>query len=84
MSCKDKIVVIVGDFTFPSIDCGAKGWDEEVFVKYVQEYFLRQFVDHPTRVGAKLKLLLGNKTEQVTGLLVRVAHCYQNGKNLAG
>ena len=45
--------------------------DGEKFVACIQEEFLVQYVDGPTRGAAKLDLLLGNKGGQVTEVFVR-------------
>ena len=66
---KKNRVVIVGDFNFPNIDWDShsiRGLDGEKFVKRIQGEFLIQYVDGPTREGAKRDLLLGNKEGQVT------------------
>ena len=52
-------------------DChSVKGLDGVEFVKCVQESFLRQHVEDPTRERAKLDLLLGNRAGQVTEVTV--------------
>ncbi|XP_062901339.1 uncharacterized protein LOC134345105 [Mobula hypostoma] len=67
--CKNNRVVIMGDFNFPNIDwhlISSKGLDGAEFVKCVQDGFLSQYVDRPTRGNAILDLVLGNKPGQVT------------------
>ena len=62
--CKSNRVVVVGDFNFPYIDwdsLSARGVDGAEFVRSVQEGFLKQYVDSPTREGAILDLVLGNE-----------------------
>eukprot|EP00061_Rhincodon_typus_P001962 g16260.t1 len=62
--CKSNRVVVVGDFNFPFIDwdsLGAWSSDGAEFVTSIQEDFLKQYVDSPTRKGAVLDLVLGNE-----------------------
>ena len=71
--CGGHRVVIVGDFNFPNIDwnlCRSNSSDGAVFVQCVQEGFLTQYVDRPTRGGATLDLVLGNEPGQVLDLVV--------------
>ena len=66
--------MIVGDFNFPHIDWDSdtvKGLDGVEFVKCVQENFLYQYIEVPTREGAILDLLLGNELGQVMDVSVR-------------
>ena len=71
--CSKHKVVIVGDFNFPHIDWEAhsvKGLDGLEFVKCVQDSFLQQYIEVPTRDGAVLDLLLGNAIGQLTDVCV--------------
>ena len=73
-SCKKHKVVIVGDFNFPHINWDShtvKGLDGVEFVKCVQENFLHQYIEVPTREDAILDLLLGNELGQVMDVSVR-------------
>ena len=52
--CKTHRLVVVGDFNFPHIDWNsfsARGVDGAEFVRSIQEDFLKQYVDSPTRKG---------------------------------
>ena len=52
--CSKHKVVIVGDFNFPHVDWEAhsvKGLDGVEFVKCVQDSFLQQYIEVPTRDG---------------------------------
>ena len=64
----------MGDFNFPNIDWNlprVRGLDGEEFVRCVQEGFLTQYVDKPTRGGeAVLDLVLANEPGQVSDLSV--------------
>ena len=63
----------MGDFNFPNIDwhlISTKGLDGAQFVNCVQDGFLSQYVDRPTRGNAILDLILGNEPGQVTDLSV--------------
>ncbi|XP_059807923.1 uncharacterized protein LOC132382078 [Hypanus sabinus] len=71
--CSKHKVVIVGDFNFPHVDWEAhsvKGLDGLEFVKCVQDSFLQQYIEVPTRDGAVLDLLLGNAIGQLTDVCV--------------
>eukprot|EP00061_Rhincodon_typus_P010747 g35270.t1 len=71
--CEKSRVVVVGDFNFPLIDgdsLRARGSDGEQFVRCVQEGFLRQYVDNPTREETILDLVLGNEPAQVIDVSV--------------
>ena len=60
---------MMGDFNFPNIDWNiprVRGLDGEVFVRCVQEGFLTQHVDKPTRGEAVLDLILANEPGQVS------------------
>ena len=64
---------MVGDFNFPYIDwdsLSARGLDGAEFVRSIQEGFLKQYVDSPTREGAILDLVLGNEPGQVVDVSV--------------
>ena len=72
-NCRKHKVVVVGDFNFPHIDWDShavKGLDGLEFVKCVQDSFLDQYIDEPTRGDAILDLLLGNELGQVTDVCV--------------
>ena len=61
-------VLILGDFNLPGIDWGeeqGKGRADEDFRVLVQDCFLTQFVDMPTRGSAVLDLLLSNDPNMV-------------------
>ncbi|XP_072335049.1 multiple inositol polyphosphate phosphatase 1b isoform X1 [Scyliorhinus torazame] len=63
----------MGDFNFPNIEWKlfrSNSLDGVVFVQCVQEAFLTQYVDCPTRGEAILDLVLGNEPGQVIDLLV--------------
>ncbi|MBB6725689.1 hypothetical protein H7F00_18750, partial [Proteus mirabilis] len=63
----------MGDFNFPNIDWmlfRSSRLDGAVFVQCVQEAFLTQNVDCPTRGEAILDLVLGNEPGQVMGWIV--------------
>ena len=63
----------MGEFNFPDIDwhlINSNGLDGAEFVKCVQDGFLLQYVDRPTRGNAILNLVLGNEPGQVTDLSV--------------
>ncbi|MBB6707146.1 hypothetical protein, partial [Proteus mirabilis] len=63
----------MGDFNFPDIDWenySSSSLDGSVFVQCVQESFLTQYVDRPTRGEAILDLVLGNEPGQVLELEV--------------
>ena len=71
--CNNNRVGVMGDFNFPNIDWNlpkARGLDGEEFVRCVQEGFLTQYVDKPTRGEAVLDLVLGNEPGQVSDLSV--------------
>ncbi|XP_059801229.1 uncharacterized protein LOC132378374 [Hypanus sabinus] len=71
--CNNNRVVMMEDFNFPNSDWhlpGAKGLDGVEFVRCVQEGFLTQYVDKPTRGEAVLDLVLGSEPGQVSGLSV--------------
>jgi len=66
--CISNRVVVVGDFNLPYIDwdsLSASGVDGAEFVQSIEEGFLNQYVDSPTREGAVLDLVLGNEHLQV-------------------
>ncbi|XP_062923290.1 uncharacterized protein LOC134356332 [Mobula hypostoma] len=72
-NCRKHKVVVVGDFNFPYIDWVShtvRGPDGLEFVKCVQENFLNQYIEGPTRGDAILDLLLGNELGQVTEVCV--------------
>ncbi|XP_062920044.1 uncharacterized protein LOC134354760 isoform X1 [Mobula hypostoma] len=67
-NCRKQKVVVVGDFNFPHVDWDShtvRGLDGLEFVKCVQESFLNQYIEVPTRGDAILDLLLGNELGQV-------------------
>ena len=71
--CSNSRVVVMGDFNFPNIDWNiprVRGLDGEEFVRCVQEGFLTQHVDKPTRGEAVLDLILANEPGQVSDLSV--------------
>ena len=71
--CSNNRVVVMGDFNFPNIDWNiprVRGLDGEEFVRCVQEGFLTQHVDKPTRGEAVLDLVLANEPGQVSDLSV--------------
>ena len=71
--CDNNRVVVMGDFNFPNIDWNiprVRGLDGEEFVRCVQEGFLTQYVDKPTRGEAVLDLVFGNEPGQVSDLSV--------------
>jgi len=71
--CRSNRVVVMGDFNFPSIDwnhLSAYSLDGADFVRCVQEGFLTQYVDKPTRGEAILDLVIGNEPGQVSDLSV--------------
>ena len=66
------MVVVVGDFNFPLLTGThlVRGVDGAEFVRSIQEGFLKQYVDSPTREGAILDLVLGNEPGQVVDISV--------------
>ena len=61
-------VLIMGDFNLPGIDWiqeQGKGRADEDFLVLVQDCFLTQFVDKPTRGSAVLDILLSNNSNMV-------------------
>ena len=66
-------VVVMGDFNFTNIDWNSYSsstLEGSVFVQCVQEGFLTQYVDRPTRGETTLDLVLGNEPDQVLNLEV--------------
>ncbi|PLS49478.1 hypothetical protein CYV29_15670, partial [Carnobacterium maltaromaticum] len=71
--CRSNRVVVIGDFNFPNIDwdsLSVRGPDGAEFVRSIQEGFLEQYVNSPTREGAILDLVLGNEPGQVVEVSV--------------
>ena len=65
-ACGKGRVLIMGDFNFPGIDwVQEKGRADEDFLVLVQDCFLTQFVDKPTRGSAVLYLILNNDPNMV-------------------
>jgi len=62
--CRSHRVGVMGEFNFPNIDWklfSSNSLDGTDFVQCVQEEFLTQYVDRPTRGEATLDLVLGNE-----------------------
>ena len=67
-ACGKRRVLIMGDFNLSGIDWvqeQGKGKVDEDFLVLVQDCFLTQFVDKPTRGSAVLDLLLSNDPNMV-------------------
>ena len=67
-ACGEGRVLIMGDFNLPGIDWvqeQGKGRADEHFLVLVQDYFLTQFVDKPTRGSEVLDLLFNNDPNMV-------------------
>ena len=67
-ACGKGRVLIMGDFNLPGIDWvqeQGKGRADEDFLVLVQDCFLTQFVDKPTRGSAVFDLLLSNDPNMV-------------------
>ncbi|XP_056395052.1 uncharacterized protein LOC130290887 [Hyla sarda] len=67
-------VVIMGDFNYPDIDWGrglAKTTKGRKFLNLLQDNFMGQFVEDPTRCDALLDLIISNKAELVGNVTVR-------------
>eukprot|EP00061_Rhincodon_typus_P001690 g15475.t1 len=63
----------MGDFNFHNIDwdsLSVRGLDGAEFVRSIQDGFLEQYVNSPTRERAILDLVLGNDPGQVVRVLV--------------
>lgn len=73
-SCSGGKTLVMGDFNYPAIDWDlvkAQGKEEEAFLDAINDSFLLQYVNNPTRGNAVLDLVLCNDPDRIRNVEVK-------------